>query len=144
MSNNTKPVQTASNYPVIDQFFAAQIAANQNEETLKALRPQVEEAVKALIAEQGLPRTFTGTIEYHGIKIIVSRPKSFTWEKNTNPVITSDPNHAIYLQQLALQEKMAAELKDMRADLKRTAEKLEKAHPESESIKHAFRIAFAG
>jgi hypothetical protein len=48
------------------------------------------------------------------------------------------------MQQLALQEKMAAELKDMRADLKRTAEKLEKAHPKSESIKHAFRIAFVG
>ena len=144
MSNNTKPVQTASNYPVIDQFFAAQIAANQNEETLKALRPQVETAVQALIKEQGLPSNFTGTIEYHGFKIVVSRPKSFTWEKNTNPAITSDPNHAIYMQQLALQEKMAAELKDMRADLKRTAEKLEKAHPESESIKHSFRIAFAG
>jgi hypothetical protein len=39
---------------------------------------------------------------------------------------------------------MAAQLKDMRADLKRTAEKLEKAHPESESIKHAFRLAFVG
>ena len=60
----------------------------------------------------------------------------------TTPSITSDPNHAIYMQQLALQEKMAAELKDMRADIKRTAEKLEKAHPESESIKHSFRIAF--
>ena len=52
--------------------------------------------------------------------------------------------HAIYMQQLALQEKMAAQLKDLRTDLKRTAEKLEKAHPESESIKHAFRLAFVG
>ena len=129
---------------VIDQFFAAQVACNESEETLKALRPQVEAAVQALIAERGLPRTFTGTIEYHGFKIVVSRPKSFTWEKNTNPAVTSDPNHAIYMQQLALQEQMAAQLKDMRADLKRTAEKLEKAHPESESIKHAFRIAFVG
>ena len=123
-------------------MYAATIAANENKAIIDALRPQVEKAVQALIAERGLPRTFTGTIEYNGIKIIVSRPKSFTWEKNTNPAITSDPNHAIYMQQLALQEKMAAELKDMRADLKRTAEKLEKAHPESESIKHAFRIAF--
>ena len=32
--------------------------------------------------------------------------------------------------------------KDMRADLKRTAEKRAQAHPESESIKHSFRIAF--
>ena len=131
------------NYEVIDQFFAAQVACNESEATLKALRPQVEDAVRELIKEQGLPKSFTGTIEYHGIKIIVSRPKSFTWEKNTNPVITSDPNHAIYLQQLALQEQIAAQLKDMRADLKRTAEKLEKAHPDSESIKHGFRLAFS-
>lgn len=82
-------------------------------------------------------------IEYHGIKIVVSRPKSYTWEKNTNPAVTSDPNHAIYVQQLALQEQIAAQLKDMRADLKRTAEKLAKAHPDSDSIKHSFRIAFA-
>ena len=142
MQNNNS--NNNSNYEVIDQFFAAQVACNESEATLKTLRPQVEAAVQALIKEQGLPSNFTGTIEYHGIKIVVSRPKSFTWEKNTNPSVTSDPNHAIYMQQLALQEKMAAQLKDMRADLKRTAEKLEKAHPESESIKHAFRLAFVG
>ena len=143
-TNNLNQAQGASNFEVINQMYAATIAANENKAIIDALRPEVEKAVQALIAERGLPRTFTGTIEYHGIKIIVSRPKSFTWEKNTNPAITSDPNHAIYMQQLALQEQMAAELKDMRADLKRTAEKLEKAHPESESIKHAFRIAFVG
>ena len=144
-SNNLKPArsaQTNSNYAVIDQFFAAQVACNESEATLKALRPQVETAVRELIKEQGLPSNFTGTIEYHGIKIVVSRPKSYTWEKNTNPAVTSDPNHAIYVQQLALQEQIAAQLKDMRADVKRTAEKLAKAHPESESIKHSFRIAF--
>ena len=142
-TNNNQAQGAQKNYEVIDQFFAAQVACNESEATLKALRPQVEDAVRELIKEQGLPSNFTGTIEYHGIKIIVSRPKSFTWEKNTNPAITSDPNHAIYMQQLALQEQMAAQLKDMRADLKRTAEKLEKAHPESESIKHAFRLAFS-
>ena len=133
-----------TNFDVIDQFFAAQVACNESEATLKTLRPQVEAAVQALIKEQGKPSNFTGTIEYHGFKIVVSRPKSFTWEKNTNPSITSDPNHAIYMQQLALQEQMAAQLKDMRADLKRTAQKLEAAHPESESIKHSFRLAFMG
>ncbi len=45
------------NYEVLDQFFAAQVACNESEETLKALRPQVEEAVQALIAERGLPCT---------------------------------------------------------------------------------------
>ncbi len=141
-TNNLNQAQGATNFEVIDQMYAATIAANENKAIIDALRPEVEKAVQALIAERGLPRTFTGTIEYNGIKIIVRRPKSFTWEKNTNLAITSDPNHAIYMQQLALQEKMAAELKDMRADLKRTAEKLEKAHPESESIKHGFTIAF--
>lgn len=141
MANNQLALCAPKNYEVIDQFFAAQIAANENETTLKALRPKVEEAVKNLIAERGLPRDYTGTIDYHGFKIVVSRPKSYTWEKNTNPAITSDPNHAIYLQQLALQEQITAHLKDMRADVKRTAEKLAKAHPDSESIKHSFRIA---
>ena len=141
MQNNNLNNSNNSNYEVIDQFFAAQVACNESEATLKALRPQVEEAVRALIAERGLGKSFTGTIEYHGIKIVVSRPKSYTWEKNTNPAVTSDPNHAIYVQQLALQEQIAAQLKDMRADVKRTAEKLAKAHPDSESIKRSFRIA---
>ena len=35
-------------------------------------------------------------------------------------------------------------LKETRADLKRTAEKLEKAHPDSESIKYGFTIALMG
>ena len=140
-TNNQLALCAQKNYEVIDQFFAAQVACNESEATLKSLRPQVEAAVRELIKEQGLPSNFTGTIEYHGIKIIVSRPKTFTWEQNTNPAVTSDPNHAIYLQQLALQEQINAQLKDMRADVKRTAEKLEKAHPESESIKRGFRIA---
>ena len=137
------PAQSAqTNYEVIDQFFAAQLAANETAETLKRLRPQVEDAVREMMRQQGKPKDWTGTIEYHGFKIVVSRPKTFTWEQNTNPAVTSDPNHAIYLQQLALQKEINAQLKDMRADVKRTAEKLEKAHPESESIKRGFRLAF--
>ncbi|MBO4690721.1 MAG: hypothetical protein J5621_07580 [Paludibacteraceae bacterium] len=129
-------------YSIIDQMYSAILSQNENEATIKALRPQVEEAVKALIAERGLPKTFTGTIDYHGFQIVVSRPRSYTWEQNTNPAITSDPNHAIYLQQLDLQRRINDQLKDMRADVKRTAEKLAAAHPESESIKRAFRLAF--
>ena len=129
------------NLDVIDQFYAAQMSMNESEETLKALRPQVEVAVQALIAERGLPKNFKGTLEYHGFQIRVQRRKSYTWEQNTSTTVTSDPNHAIYLQQLALQERMSEQLKDMRADVKRTAEKLEKAHPESESIKHTLVIA---
>ena len=131
-----------NNYEVIDQMFAAMLSQNESEATIKALRPQVEQAVTALIAERGLPRNFTGTIEYHGFQIVVSRPRSYTWEQNTNPAVTSDPNHAIYLQQLDLQRRINDQLKDMRADVKRTAEKLAAAHPESESIKRGFRLAF--
>ena len=123
-------------------MYSAILSQNENEATIKALRPQVEEAVKALIAERGLPKTFTGTIEYHGFQIVVSRPRSYTWEQNTNPAVTSDPNHAIYLQQLDLQRRINDQLKDMRADVKRTAEKLAAAHPESESIKRGLRLAF--
>ena len=130
------------NYEVIDQMFAAILSANENEATIAALRPQAEMAVQALIEERGLPKNFTGIIPYHGFNIRVQRPKSFTWEKNTNGEVTSDPNHAIYLQQLDLQRQISEQLKDMRADVKRTAEKLEKAHPDSESIKHGFTIAF--
>ena len=128
-------------FTVIDRMFAAQVSANENEVTIKALRPQVEEAVKELIRMQGLPSNWTGILEYKGYKIRVQRPKSYTWEKNTNEEVTSDPNHSIYLQQLELQRRINDQLKDMRADVKRTATKLENAHPESESIKHGFTVA---
>ncbi len=126
------------NYEVIDQFFAAQVACNESEETLKALRPQVEEAVKALIKEQGLPSDYTGTIAYHGIKIVVRRPASYTWEQNNQ---IKDPNLDFYKQLHGYYDKLQADVKEARADLKRAAEKLAKAHPESESIKHGFTIA---
>ena len=128
-------------FTVIDRMFAAQVSANENEVTIKALRPQVEEAVKELIRMQGLPSNWTGILEYKGYRIRVQRPKSYTWEKNTNEEVTSDPNHNIYLQQLELQRRINDQLKDMRADVKRTATKLENAHPESESIKHGFTVA---
>lgn len=130
------------NLSVIDQMYSAILSQNESEATIKALRPQVEEAVRELMRQQGKPKGWTGTIEYHGFKIVVSTPKSYTWEQNTNEEVTSDPNHSIYLQQLELQKRMSDQLKDMRADVKRTAEKLEKAHPDSESIKHSLRLAF--
>ena len=129
-----------NNYEVIDQFFAAQLSANESEETLKTLRPQVEEAVKELIRQQGLPKTFTGTIEYHGFKIVVSRPKTYTWEQNNQ---IQDANLDYYKQQHAMYEQLSSDIKDLRADMKRTGEKLAKAHPDSESIKYGFRLAFA-
>ena len=127
-----------TNFEVIDQFFAAQVACNESEATLKALRPQVEEAVQALIAERGLGKSFTGTIEYHGFKIVVRRPTSYTWEQNTQ---IQDSNLDLYKQLHGYYEQLQENVKEARADLKRAAEKLAKSHPDSESIKHGFTIA---
>ena len=127
---------------VIDQFYAAQMSANESSERMDALRKDVQAAVQELMRQLGKPKNWTGTIPYHGFKIVVSKPVSYTWEQNTNPAVTSDPNHAIYIRQLELQEQASRQLKDIRADVKRTAEKLAKNHPESESIKRGFRMAF--
>ena len=126
------------NYEVIDQMFAAQMSANESEATIKALRPQVEEAVQALIAEQGKPKNWTGTLEYHGFKIVVRRPKSYTWEQNNQ---IDDPNLAFYKQLHGYYEQLQTNIKETRADMKRVGEKLEKAHPDSESIKFGFTVA---
>lgn len=128
-------------YEVIDQMFAAVLSANESEATIKALRPQVEKAVQALIEERGLPKDFTGILPYNGFKIRVQRPKSYTWEKNTQ---IQDANLDFYKQLHGYYEQLQDNVKEARADLKRAAEKLEKAHPDSESIKYGFTIALMG
>ena len=127
-----------NNYEVIDQFFAAQLSANESEATLNALRPQVEKAVEALIRERKLPRNFTGVIPYNGFRITVRRPKSYTWEQNTQ---IQDANLDYYKQQHELYLQLNQDIKDLRRDMKRTGEKLEKAHPDSESIKYGLTIS---
>ena len=128
-------------YEVIDRMFAAVLSANESEATIKALRPQVEKAVQALIEEQGLPKDFTGILPYNGFKIRVQRPKRYTWEKNTQ---IQDVNLDFYKQLHGYYEQLQDNVKEARADLKRAAEKLEKAHPDSESIKYGFTIALMG
>ena len=78
-------------------------------------------------------------MEYHGFKIVVRRPKSYTWEQNTQ--IKDDTNLAFYKQMHEYYEQLQTNLKETRADMKRVGEKLEKAHPDSESIKYGFTIA---
>ena len=129
---------TKINLEVIDQMFSAQVSANESEATLKALRPQVELAVQELMRQEGKPKGWTGTLEYHGFKIVVRRPKSYTWEQNTQ---IQDPTLDYYKQLHGYYEQLQTQVKEARADLKRAGEKLEKAHPESESIKHGFTIA---
>lgn len=130
---------TQIDFSVIDQMFSAQLSMNQSKEQLDALRPKVEEAVKELLRQQGKPANFTGTIEYHGMKIRVQRPTSYTWEQNTQ---IQDDNLDYYKRQHDCYEQLSSDIKELRADMKRTAEKLAKAHPASESIKHGFTIAF--
>ena len=126
------------NLEVIDQMFAAQMSANESQERIEALRPQVMEAVEELIRQRGLPKKFTGIIEYHGFKIRVQRPKSYTWELNSQ---IKDENLDYYKKQHAMYEQLQADVKDLRRDMKRTGEKLEKAYPESESIKYGLTVA---
>ena len=97
--------------------------------------------MQALIEERGLPKTYTGMIAYHGFQIRVQRPTSYTWEKNNN---IQDPTLDYYKQLYGYYEKLQSDVKEARADLKRTAEKLALAHPDSESIKHGFTIALIG
>ena len=125
-------------FSVIDQMFSAVLSQNESKERIDALRPQVEEAVRELIRQRGLPRTFTGTIEYHGFKIVVSRPKTVTWELNNQ---IQDANLEYYKKLHGCYETIQADAKELRADLKRVAEKLALAHPDSESIKHGLTIA---
>ena len=101
----------------------------------------MEAAVQALIEERGLGKDFTGTLDYNGFKIVVRRPKSYTWEKN-NQIQGSDID--FYKQLHGYYEQLQDNVKEARADLKRAAEKLAKAHPDSESIKYGFTIALMG
>lgn len=118
------------------------MSANESAAKLESLREDAKEAVKELIRLKGKPADFTGVIDYHGFKIRVQRPISYEWEANNNKEVTSDPNHALYLQQLSLQESMSKQLKYVRAQMKITAKALADAHPRSKSIKHGFTIAF--
>ena len=131
-------MSTKTDYSVIDQMFAAVLSQNESEATIKALRPQVEQAVTALIAERGLPRNFTGMLDYHGFKIRVQRPTSYTWEQNNQ---IEDANLDFYKQLHTYYTQLQDNVKEARADLKRAAEKLAKAHPDSDSIKHGLTVA---
>ena len=119
-------------------MFAAQLTANESEELIKSLRPQVEDAVEELIRQRGLPKRFTGVIEYHGFKIRVQRPKSYTWQLNTQ---IKDDMLEYYKQQHTMYEQLQQDVKDLRSDMKRTGEKLEKKYPDSESIKYGLTVA---
>ena len=126
------------NLEVIDQMFSAQVSANESEETIKRLRPQVEKAVQELLRQQGKTADFTGTIEYHGFKIVVRRPTSYTWEQNSQ---IKDPTLDYYKSLHAMSEQLNQDLKKRRAEMRGVAQSLALAYPNSESIKRGFTIA---
>ena len=130
---------TQIDFSVIDQMFSAQLSMNRSKEELDKLRPQVKAAIRELLRQDGKPADFTGVITYHGIKIRIQRPTSYTWELNNQ---LKDENLDYYKRQHEMYEQLQDDLKDLRRDMKRTAEKLAKAHPNSESIKHDMTIAF--
>ena len=126
---------------VIDQMYSAQVSANECEEQLKSLRPQVEVAVQELIKQRGLPSNYTGVIDYHGFKIRVQRPKTYTWEQNNQ---IKDPTLDYYKSLHAMSEQLNNDLKKRRAEMKGVAKSLELAYPTSESVKYGFTIALIG
>ena len=124
-------------YEVIDQMFSAQVSMNESEESIKALRPKVEEAVQELIRERGLGKDFTGTIDYHGIQIVVRRPTTYTWEMNTQ---IDDPTLTYYKSLHAVCDHLNNDLKARKAEMRGVAKSLEVAYPNSSSIKHGLTI----
>jgi len=131
-------MQTQIDLTVIDQMFAAVLSANESEQTIQSLRPQVEEAVKELMRRQGKPASWTGSLEYHGFKIVVRRPTSYTWEQNTQ---IKDAQLDYYKSLHAISEQLNNDLKKRKAEMKGVAKSLELAYPNSESIKRGFTVA---
>ena len=62
-AQNFTTMENQINLEVIDQMYTAQMSANESQERIEALRPQVMEAVEELIRQRGLPKKFTGIIE---------------------------------------------------------------------------------
>jgi len=128
-----------TDFSVIDQMYSAVLSQNESKERVDALRPQVEEAVKELIRQRGLPKDFTGTIEHNGIKVIVRRPTSYTWEQNTQ---IRDVNIDMYKALHAKCAQLDREIKARRAEMRGVGKSLELQYADSESIKHGFTVAF--
>ncbi len=58
---------------VLDQQRATTMAANELKKDLDSRRTDVDRAVAKLLRQRGLPRNFTGELEYNGYTIRVQR-----------------------------------------------------------------------
>ena len=58
---------------VLDQQRATTMAANELKKDLDARRTDVDRAIAKLLRDRGLPKNFTGELEYNGYIIRVQR-----------------------------------------------------------------------
>lgn len=58
---------------VLDQQRATTLAANELKKDLDSRRANVERAIAKLLRERGLPKNYTGELEYNGYTIRVQR-----------------------------------------------------------------------
>ena len=61
------------NLEVIDQQRATTMAANELKKDMDLRRPKVERAISKLLRDKGLPKNYTGELEYNGYTIRVQR-----------------------------------------------------------------------
>ena len=61
------------NLEVLDQQRATTMAANELKKDLDSRRADVDRAIAKLLRDRGLPKNFTGELEYNGYIIRVQR-----------------------------------------------------------------------
>ena len=120
---------------------AAEIAA-EYKRAADELREKASMELQDKLDTDSESREFTGTVLYlcdgKIYKIRVQRPTSYTWEMNTQ---IQDENLTYYKRLHCMYEQLQTDVKEARADLKHTGDRLANAHPDSESIKHGFTVA---
>ena len=123
---------------VIEQFCAVSEQARVVNEQVETLRPQAAEALQEMFNTKREMRNFTGVLNYKGHSIRIQRPKSYTWEQNTQ---IDDPQIAYYKAMCKQYDDLNTQLKAKRKEMKGVAETLAVKYPDSESIKHGFTVA---
>ena len=61
------------NLEVLDQQHATTMAANELKKDLDSRRTEVERAIGKLLRDRGLPKNYSGELEYNGYTIRVQR-----------------------------------------------------------------------
>ena len=64
------------NLEVLDQQHATTMAANELKKDLDSRRAEVERAIGKVLRDQGLPKNFTGELEYNGYTIRIQQRRT--------------------------------------------------------------------